>query len=372
MHKRLVGLLFFSFLFGVFSSLHLEEQSREISYLGYDESVYYSLARNALETSLFNYTLNGAHLYLNEYRTWYLERPIFHHPPLFVWLFAFSQMFFGTSLLVGRLLNVLLGTLSVYVVYLIARQLSKDEQVALTSGFFLAVSALHIQLSSLVLIDMLLTLYVSLFVLSTLQLAEEGIRKRAIQAGFFLGFALLTKYPAILALPILGIYVANRRINFLHATIVLGVALALNSWWLLWNLKVYSLSFIADYREFWRTPNVAVPTYAYFYFLPVIAPAAILGYFGVVLAIWKKDLDSLGISLVILAYLGFFTALPLKEMRFILPALPLLLALGCSWLFKMPSRSRNLLIAILTLLSLASTYIVINGGYFWYLPLWHF
>ncbi|MFQ5816322.1 MAG: glycosyltransferase family 39 protein, partial [Candidatus Hydrothermarchaeaceae archaeon] len=238
MSKGLAGVLLLSLLIGLFSSLHLEGQSRELSYLGYDESVYHSLARHVLGTSPFEYTLRDAPLYLNDYRAWYVERPVFHHPPLFTWLLAFSQLLLGSSLLVGRFLNVLLGTLNVYVVYLIARRLSDDERIALASGFFLAVSPLHVQLSSLVLMDGLLALLVSLFVLSTLRLAEDATPVKAAQAGLFLGLALLTKYSAILALPILVLYAATRRITFRHTLTTLGVALALNSWWLLWNLMV--------------------------------------------------------------------------------------------------------------------------------------
>jgi len=371
MSKRLAGLLLLSLLLGVFSSLHFDKQGQEIPYYGYDEVVYLSLAKHILDSSPFDYSLQGAPLLFSDYRAWYLERPIFHHPPLFTWLLSSVYFLFGSSLLVGRFLSVIIGVALVYVTYRITLQVRGDERIALTSGFLLAVSPLHVLLSSLVLMDGLLTLFVSLFVLFTLQITKDGLRKKVIYAGLFLGLALLTKYSAILALPILVVFAVTRRISPMQILTILGVALALNSWWLLWNLKEYSISFITNYGEYWQYPNVIVPFYAYFYFLPVVAPAAILGYLNIVNSIKKRELDSIGLASIVLAYFVFFSYLPLKEMRFIFPMLPSLIILGGLWLYKIPGRSRKILTAILALFSLFSTYVVVKGGYYWYLPLWH-
>ncbi|MEE9594717.1 MAG: glycosyltransferase family 39 protein [Candidatus Hydrothermarchaeales archaeon] len=371
MRKRLAGVLLLALVLSVYSALHFEKQGQEIPYVGYDESVYFSLSRHILDTSPFNYTLRGAPLYFNDHRAWYIERPIFHHPPLFTWLLSFAHLVFGSRLLVGRFLNVAFGVLTIYVTYKMALQVSGDSGVAIASSFFLAISSLHVLLSSLVLMDGLLTLLVSLFVLSTIQLSENGTREKAIKAGLFMGLALLTKYSAILAFPILVIYVVARRISLPHLLITLGVAFVMNSWWLLWNLRVYSTSFITSYGEFWRYPNVVVPTHAYLYFIPVVAPAALLGYIGIIKSIKDKEINSVGLSSMVLTYLVFFTLLPLKEMRFVLPMLPMLIILGCQWLYKIPGRKRKILTAILALISFISTNALVKGGYYWYLPLWH-
>ncbi|MFA6410060.1 MAG: glycosyltransferase family 39 protein [Candidatus Buchananbacteria bacterium] len=141
---------------------------------------------------------------------WFLDKPIagwaklsFHdHPPLVFWLQHFSFLLFGQNLLALRLPFVLAGIFSVFLIYLIGKKLF-DQKVGLLAGFFLSICSYHIWISkiglqeSLVIFFCLLTFYLFLKSLDT---------KKYWQWGIALGLALLTKYTALVILPIILIY----------------------------------------------------------------------------------------------------------------------------------------------------------------------
>ncbi|MDQ4213906.1 dolichyl-phosphate-mannose--protein mannosyltransferase [Microbacterium sp. ASV81] len=88
------------------------------------------------------------------------------HPPLGKWLIGLGIVLFGPGSSFGwRIVTALVGTLSVLVVYVIAKQLSGSIAVATIAGLFMAVDGLGIVLSRVGLLDGILTLFVLLGVL---------------------------------------------------------------------------------------------------------------------------------------------------------------------------------------------------------------
>ena len=186
--KALFLILIIALLIRLKTAFFYEEESWKIPYFGFDESLYYSMALNMLKTSPLNYTLKDAPLaplFFWNYRVWYLDIPLFHHPPVFTWTYMIFQFFLGSSFLTGRLLNVILGVVNIYTVYLIGKRIS--PKVGLLSALFLTVSPLHIQLSAFVLMDMMLTVFVTLFVLYVLKIAEKRSTHNLIICGIILG-----------------------------------------------------------------------------------------------------------------------------------------------------------------------------------------
>ncbi|MFA5022558.1 MAG: glycosyltransferase family 39 protein [Patescibacteria group bacterium] len=127
----------------------------------------------------------------------------FHdHPPLVFWLQHFTFKIFGQNLLALRLPFVLAGVLSVYLIYLLGKKLF-SEKAGLTASFLLAICSYHVWVSriglqeSIVIFLTLLTFYLFLKNLED---------KKHWQWGIALGLALLTKYTALIILPIIIIY----------------------------------------------------------------------------------------------------------------------------------------------------------------------
>jgi 4-amino-4-deoxy-L-arabinose transferase-like glycosyltransferase len=80
-----------------------------------DENIYFSMAKN-----------------LSEGKILYKEID-FVHPPLQIYILAFLFKIFGVSLLTAKLLTLIASCLSVYLVFLIAKELF-DKKIALLSA----------------------------------------------------------------------------------------------------------------------------------------------------------------------------------------------------------------------------------------------
>src|SRR3990172_1408620 len=114
--KIIVLITLLGFILRLLAAFHFQSESISLEYLGYDEAVYYSFARQMTKTSPFLYTLRDSPVF-QDYMMWYLEKPLFHHPPLFVWLLYGWQSLFGDSIFASRLPNVILGSLTIFITY---------------------------------------------------------------------------------------------------------------------------------------------------------------------------------------------------------------------------------------------------------------
>jgi uncharacterized membrane protein (GlpM family) len=147
-----------------------------------------------------------------------LNPHFFHWPSLTFYLFA---ALFRAASLVHRLLGLdpmvspneryllarglvaLAGTLTVIVVWAVARRIADDE-TALVAAFFLAVAPLHVRDSHFAMTDVLMTLFATLSVAILVRALDEPSRGSFTAAGAVGGLAASTKYSAaavVLAMP---------------------------------------------------------------------------------------------------------------------------------------------------------------------------
>ena len=151
------------------------------------------------------------------------------HPPLGKWLIALGMAIGGPDNSAGwRLATALLGTVSVLLVYLIARMLSGSIVVATVAGTLIALDGLSIVLSRIALLDGILTFFVLLGVLFILHDRRRTIpllerrdpeapdpfwgpilwrRPWLIAAGLALGAACAVKWSGLYVLAAFGLYV---------------------------------------------------------------------------------------------------------------------------------------------------------------------
>jgi len=73
--------------------------------------------------------------------------------PLFTWLIAFVWKFTGVNVAVARFLTILFGLGSIFMTYLVTKELFKREDIALLSSFFLALMPFFIFFSRTVFFD---------------------------------------------------------------------------------------------------------------------------------------------------------------------------------------------------------------------------
>ncbi|MCB9850243.1 MAG: glycosyltransferase family 39 protein [Phycisphaerales bacterium] len=120
------------------------------------------------------------------------------HPPLAKLMMAWSMRVFGVHPWAWRLPGAIFGTLTVWLIYLLARSLLRHDGVALLAACFASLDALPLFASRIGMNDV----YFLAFMLLAVILA---LRDRwAVFAPLAIGLALACKWTALYALPLLG------------------------------------------------------------------------------------------------------------------------------------------------------------------------
>ena len=134
------------------------------------------------------------------------------HPPLGKWLIGFGIRLFGDSPVGWRAASVVLGTLTVALLYVLARVTLRSTFGAMIASTALAFDFLHLVNSRVAMLDVFLTFFlVAAFLFFVLdRRSKEGARKGSsyarpwlIACGFALGAAIATKWIGIAGLIII-------------------------------------------------------------------------------------------------------------------------------------------------------------------------
>lgn len=150
-----------------------------------DENVYFNIAKNVLEGKI-------------PYKDFF-----FAHPPLQIYFLAFMFKIFGTSFLVGKLLSLITSTLSVFLIYLILKELY-DEKSGFLAALIFLITPVFLSFSTIG-HGMWETLF---FVLLSTYLM---IKNKLNFAGITFVIAILFRYLAVLYLPFLIILLYLRK-----------------------------------------------------------------------------------------------------------------------------------------------------------------
>lgn len=177
-----------------------------------------------------------------------------HQPPLY---YALGVPFYLTTRARGvddpgvavRLLSLILGALSILVVYAAVRALIPDRQsTALASAGFVAFLPMHLALSSSVGNDILAELVFGVALLLMVRLFVTGPTMRiGVLLGLVLGLGLLAKTTCMLLFPAAvlaylllwkrGTLTARQAVSEMAA--MLGISLLVGGWWLVRNVMLY-------------------------------------------------------------------------------------------------------------------------------------
>jgi 4-amino-4-deoxy-L-arabinose transferase-like glycosyltransferase len=276
-------------------------------------------------------------------------QPYLDKPPLLYWLVKISYSLFGVSEASARLIPALAIHGAILLIYLIGRR-SLGERSALWGALLLAVAPGFMSIGRLLILDGVLTFFVTLSLLA----AFEAVRGESFKRGWWLisatacGFGILTKGPIALLLLVPPI-VAHRwltkqrvRIGWKNWLLFLAVALAVN---LPWYVGVYLREPVFLRYFFWEH-NVLrfVQPFDHlqpiWYYLPILLAGLLPG----TLLLWAftrhllagdeavSATRSVSLGFWLLAglwCLAFFSVSGCKLPTYILPAFPCLaLALG--------------------------------------------
>ncbi len=260
---------------------------------------------------------------------------------------------FRTVILLGRLLSVLAGVATVAALFLFGLRRS-GLAVGAAAATLLALVPIHIQNSRFFAVDALLYLLTLLALWQIADLAEGGLRRRALVAGVLVGLACGTKISgASLLLPLaiaawIGIGRKSGARAFV-AALALAAGAAVASFLVVEPMFVTRFATVvaslAEQAAIARHAGSVPYTYQYLGTSPLLYPleqlllwgtGPVLGVTVLLAALWQVGRRSeIGIASRVLltwlvAYLTFFAFLEVKYPRYLLPAVPLLL-LGAAW-----------------------------------------
>jgi 4-amino-4-deoxy-L-arabinose transferase-like glycosyltransferase len=117
--------------------------------------------------------------------------------PLFMWALMFIVKRFSDPLMIGRFLSIFCGIGTMITIFAISYVLFKNKVIALLSSFIWAISPFSFFFDRMALVDSMLAMFGALTFLGAILVARTKRLDAAMLTGFALGFALLTKSPAI-------------------------------------------------------------------------------------------------------------------------------------------------------------------------------
>lgn len=173
------------------------------------------------------------------------------HPPLGKWLIALGIAIFGDTSTGWRVAAALIGTLSIALIYLVAKRLFGSEYLALIAAGLMTIDGLHLVMSRTALLDIFLMFFL---LASFLALLYE----KHLATAIFLGLALATKWSAVYFIIAIGIYLVftNRKKLLIYLpTIPILYLISWTGWFLSdqgWSRNHSSnsiISFIHYHRE---------------------------------------------------------------------------------------------------------------------------
>src|SRR3989339_912648 len=281
------------------------------------------------------------------------------HPPLYYLILKIWSYVFGTSEIALRFPSIVFGLLTIFLVYLIGKELF-NKKVGLIAGSFLTTSGLHIYYSQEARMYSLVTLLVS-------YLVYLFLKKRWFLFSIILLLIGMTDYPALLIIPVF--LVVGRKewrklvlsssllvisyliwLPILFKQLSVGLSTVGSSWGNL--LGAFSLKNFALIPVKFILGRISFDN-KYLYASIVVIAAFLFGY--LILKSTRRVNFLIWLWFLLPILLGFFISLKLPifsyfRFLFCLPALYLLVAIG---LEKVKPRISMILVVILIVLNLA-------------------
>ncbi|KKP39483.1 hypothetical protein A2130_02365 [Candidatus Woesebacteria bacterium GWC2_33_12] len=117
--------------------------------------------------------------------------------PLFMWVLMFLIKYFQDPLFIGRLVSVCTGVGTILGIFVFSNLLFKNKLVSLISALIYSFSPFAVFFDRMALVDSMLSMFAIWTAIFGFLTAKYKRLDLAMMAGFTLGFAMLTKSPAI-------------------------------------------------------------------------------------------------------------------------------------------------------------------------------
>jgi 4-amino-4-deoxy-L-arabinose transferase-like glycosyltransferase len=262
---------------------------------------------------------------------------------LFQRMVSLAYRTFGVSDVLARAVAATFSTLTIVVVFAIARSLY-TRRAALIAALLLAVSSYSVVLGRLALLDSTLTFLVTAAMLCLVKWDRMSRPVWLYGFGACVALAIQAKIVGVLVLPILGGYLlgSRRRLPWRTVGLAVGAFLVFLSPVLL-DLASNS----QEFSDFLSRSSRRVSHVPWSYYPTVLLGregivVVLLWTAGIVLAVVRRSRADLIPGLFLLVLVGFYQLYPLKAFNYLLPSVPALCLLAARALDHLPRPSLSL------------------------------
>jgi 4-amino-4-deoxy-L-arabinose transferase-like glycosyltransferase len=162
------------------------------------------------------------------------------HPPLYAYLLLCVHLIFGSSIVAYRMLSVILGTLTIVLVFYFGKMLY-NETTGIFAAFILSIIPPHVIMSRLIMMDVVLTFFGTLALYGYYAGEMNNSRKLMILGSISSICAIMSKEPGVLIPMIFVIWcLLQRRFSPYNALAIIPPYFIYAIW------KIWA--FLADYR----------------------------------------------------------------------------------------------------------------------------
>lgn len=230
----------------------------------WDERYHALVAKNMIEEP-FKPMLYKHPVLPYDYKSWDLNHIWLHKQPMTLWMMALSIKIFGNNIWAVRLVSLLMSMILIYIVYLMGNKLF-NQKIGLIAAFLFAINGFVLEIgsgrASTDHVDLTFLFYTSIAIFLAILGAEKKSWIYASLVGFFIGFAILTKWlPALIVLPIwiLSCLHYKRKWPFIFQSSIVILLLA-NVIALPWQLYIFDkFPTEASYESEYNTRHVFEP-----------------------------------------------------------------------------------------------------------------
>jgi len=277
----------------------------------------------------------------------------YFYPPLFDSATMVFFKVFGVTVLSARLVSVTFSLLSLWVVFEFAYSMY-GAKTALTASILLGLCPAYFWLSRLALIETMLVFFFTVSLFLFFKWLRSRQNKMLVLSGLMLGLGFLTKYQALIAAVIMAasiLLLAKNQLKLLFSKfaqlIITAVAVAVP--WILISYQTYASRMLGEWMYALQVGNPEKSLYSARYPLPIfylieivwpyseVHPISLLLYsvslLGLGLLAWRRKKEDVLLLTWFIVVFVFFTLIPNKHWRYVLPLFPVLAISAASFIF---------------------------------------
>ncbi len=208
-----------------------------------DEMNYAQLAKNLYYGEGYTVTFINF-LYLSSS----FGSPDFYWPPLMPYAIYFFYLIFGVSDFSAKLVSVIFGSLLVFPIYFLGKELF-NEKIGFLSALLVTISRSMVWFSIQVFSDIPLSFFLAVCVYWNIKNTKTNDLKYGILGGVFFGLAYLTRFSAIIFLPVLLfnlLYLGKMKKSVYSLFIFIASFFIIISPWLIRNVLLTGSLFFSE------------------------------------------------------------------------------------------------------------------------------